>query len=191
MIIRQIRIAILALVATMAVSLPAVAGVPDWTIDQAASRLGFSATQSGTPFAGTFRKWDGVIAFSPDDLAHSSVKINVDLASVTTQDQDRDTNLPGADWFDIAAHPTAIFEAKSFRHIGGNRYEADGTLSLKGISKPVVLEFTLDIAGKQAKVEGQGKLDRMAFNVGVGQWAGDDVAGHQVQVLFTISAQSK
>lgn len=190
MIFTRIRTASLAMMAAMAFTMPALAAAPTWTVDPATSQLGFSATQSGAPFSGSFRKWDGAIAFDPADLAHSSVKITIDIASVTTGDADRDGNLPTGGWFDVAGHPTAVFEATSFTHTGGNTYTAAGTLTLKGISKPVNLAFQLDITGKDAKAEGTATLDRTAFDVGTGQWAGEDVAGHQVQVKFTINAKT-
>ncbi len=180
----------LAMIAAMALTAPALAAAPSWTVDPATSQLGFSATQSGAPFAGSFKKWDAAITFDPADLAHSSIKINIDIASVTTGDADRDGNLPTGDWLDVAGHPTAVFEATSFKHISDDHYTASGTLTLKGISKPVDLAFQLDINGKDARAEGTAMLDRTVFNVGTGQWAGEDVASHQVQVKFTINAKT-
>src|SRR5690606_41076987 len=47
--------------------------------------------------------------------------------------------ISGAEWFDTSTYPTARFEATAFKALGGNRYEATGTLRIKTTTVPVVL----------------------------------------------------
>jgi len=99
--------------------------------------------------------------------------------------------LPGADWFSVAAHPTAAFKATRFRHLGGNRYEALGTLSLRGVSRPLKLPFTLTIAGDVATMTGTATIDRTVFGVGQGEWAATTDLPAAVSVTVAIKADRK
>jgi len=143
----------------------------DWTIDAAKSTLGFSGTQTGSKFTGHFGKFDGTISFDPAHPEAGHAKINIDIASATTGDKQRDGAMPGHDWFNVAAFPAAVFEAQSFKSKGGNAYDAVGTLTIRGVSKPVTLPFTLDIQGNSAHAKGHLDLVRSAFGVGQGPWA--------------------
>ncbi|HEY2662058.1 MAG TPA: YceI family protein [Caulobacteraceae bacterium] len=78
--------------------------------------------------------------------------------------------LPGKDWFDVAQYPQARFEGTAIRQKAGDAYEAAGVLTLRGVTRPVTLPFTLDINGAAAQAKGHLDLIRSAF--GVGQGAG-------------------
>lgn len=153
-----------------------------WTVRKGQSSLSFSTTQSGSPIRGGFSDWSADILFSPDALAASRVRVTVVMSSFTTQDGDSQGVLGGPQWFDTAAHARAVFSADRFRALGSDRYEARGTLSLKGVSRPAVLRFTLRIEGDTARLTGTTTLDRTAFGVGTGEWAGTDDIPAQVAV---------
>ncbi|WP_264785676.1 YceI family protein, partial [Gluconobacter cerinus] len=108
-----------------------------------------------------------------------------------TGDQQRDGALPGKDWFNVAGFPSAVFDAQSFRAMGGNSYEAVGTLTIRGISKPVTLPFTLDINGTTAHAKGHLDLVRSDFGVGQGPWASGQWVSLNVGVDMDITAQRK
>lgn len=162
----------------------------DWIIDPG-SRLGFVANYSGSPVNGTFRKWDAKIHFCEDEPASGSIAANVSLASADTADASRDENLHGPAFFDTAAFPQARFAAKGFKSTGAGRYNADGTLTLRGKSQPVRLTFTLRITGDKALAQGNARLSRLAFGVGTDEWAATDEIADAVAVSFTIQARRK
>ncbi|WP_367613602.1 YceI family protein [Sphingomonas sp. AP4-R1] len=54
-------------------------------------------------------------------------------------DAEQQSALPEAEWFSVAAYPTASWRATALRHLGGDRYRASGTLSLRGVSSPPLL----------------------------------------------------
>lgn len=168
--------------------IPALAATP-WTMVPEASRLSFSGEQMGAPFEGQFNHYDAEIAFDPEDLAGSRVVVTIDMASAGTGNSDRDALLPGADWFDVANHPQARLETKGFRHLGGERYEAQTILTLRGTAKPVTLPFTLAIAGDTARVDGATTILRGDFGVGQGQWANSAVVGQDVTVRVSLTAK--
>jgi polyisoprenoid-binding protein YceI len=166
----------------------AAADIPTWTVDPAKSKLGFSGTQTGAPFNGTFARYNAAIAFDPDHLAASHIRVSVDLASAATGDTQRDTALPGDDWFDIAHFPQASFTSDSIRKKPDGTYEALGTLTLRGVGHPLTLPFTLEINGANARAKGHVTLVRTAFGVGQGQWASGDYVALEVGIDIDIAA---
>jgi len=171
----------------VAVSLPVQADT--WIIVPGESYLGFEGTQMGQPFEGKFHLWDADIFFSRERLAESSVDVVIEMGSAQTGSSQRDQALPDAAWFDVESYPEARFAATRFRHDDGDRYEADGTLSIKGKTREVVLPFTLESDGKLARVRGELTIDRTDYGVGTGSWSGGDIVGRQVSIIVDIMAQ--
>ncbi|KTE02214.1 hypothetical protein ATE68_14525 [Sphingopyxis sp. H038] len=159
----------------------------DWTVAPG-GRLGFTARWNGEAVDGRFDRWRAAIRFSPDELAKSTIRVTVDLASADTGDGQRDDSLKSSDFFDVVAHPSAVFAARDIRHLGGDKYEARGTLDLRGASKPATLRFTLRIDGDRARVFGTARIDRTAFGVGQGEWAATDAIAAAVDIAFSFNA---
>jgi polyisoprenoid-binding protein YceI len=153
------------------------------------STLGFATSWSGQAVAGRFKRWTADVVFSPDDLAKSKVAVTIDLASADTGDAQRDAALPSPDWFDTANHPKAVFTATKFEKTGADRFVAHGTLQLRGVTKPQDLPFRLTIAGDQARVSGTASLERTAFGVGQGDFAGTDQIPGKVAVTVALKAR--
>jgi polyisoprenoid-binding protein YceI len=182
------RMILAALLIAPFISAASAADAGSWKLDPAKSRLGFSGTQTGTRFEGTFTRYSTVIAFDPNDLADSHITVTVDLASAVSGDTQRDTALPGKDWFNIAEFPQAKFETTAIHKEGANAYEAVGTLTLRGVTKPLTLPFTLEINGTTAHAQGHVDLVRTAFGVGQGPWATGQWVALDVDVNIDIVA---
>ena len=151
-------------------------------------KLGFVAMWNGGGVNGSFQRWKSDISYSPDDLPGSAIAVTIDLASAATGDAQRDETLQGPDYFDVSAHPQAVFRAKGFRPKGGERYEARGVLDLNGRSRPVTLHFTLRQDGDTARAEGSADLDRNLFDIGS---ADDDTIAAKVAVRFALTARRR
>jgi polyisoprenoid-binding protein YceI len=67
-----------------------------------------------------------------------------------------------------------FFSLQTIKRVANNRYQAQGTLQLRGKVQPVVLNFNLNIKGNKATAQGSASLDRIAFGVGQGEWAATD-----------------
>ena len=145
------------------------------------STLGFSASFQGEAFDGKFARFTPQIRFDPAKLATSRFDVRIQLASANTRNDERDQMLRTSDFFDVAAKPEARFIATRFRALGGNRYAADGTLALHGVSKPVLLSFTWT-AGAKAVLSGEATLKRLDFGVGTGDWADTELLPNEVKV---------
>lgn len=159
-----------------------------WTIDRAASSIQFGGTHAGAAFKGRFEDWEGRIWFDPADLAGSRAVITVRIGSARTGDATQEGSLQEAEWLDPAGVPTARFEATGFRALGGDRYEAQGTLRLKDKVVPTTLAFTFQEAAGQAVVEGTTTLDRTAFDLGLASDAAGDWVSKAITVTVSVRA---
>ncbi len=163
--------------------------VPEWRIDPAQSAIAFTARVSGQAVKGRFTRFTARIAFDPADPAMASVEVQIDIASLATGQAELDAALRGADWFDVAAHPLAIYRARGARRMEDGRYALDGTLTLRGVSRPLTLPFTLELRGRNALARAAATLDRTAFGIGPrGAISGLTVAP-EVRVEIAVAAR--
>jgi polyisoprenoid-binding protein YceI len=168
-------------------ALPAFAA--DYTV-ATGSTLGFTSGFQGQSFDGTFRKFDAAISYDAANLAASKFDVTVDLASVVTGDSDRDGALPDSDFFNVAKFPQAHFVTTGFRQSGSDVI-ADGTLSLKGVSKPVSLSVKFTPKGAGATLDVTTSLKRLDFNVGTGEYADTSTIGNEVKVKAHLELSAK
>ena len=158
-----------------------------WTVDHDESRLGVTATQMGSEFTAAFESFRADIEFDPDALAEAHARIEIDVASFNSGSRDRDSNVTNPEWFAAEDHPEAVFETTAFRETDQG-FEADATLSIKGVSRDVTLPFTLDIDGDRAHMQGELEIVRTAFDVGEGDWESGDTVGLDVRVIVDLVA---
>lgn len=170
--------------------LPVTAQAKNWTIDYSKSVLGFKGAQSGQGFTGHFGKFTATIDFDPAKPETGKLAAEVDITSAATGNGEMDAQLPQGDWFNSGKFPKATFVSKTIK-AGATPlcFVAEGDLSLKGISKPVVLNFCLSDEGGMTRATGTAELTRGDFDIGTGQWAGDNVVAHAVTVTVDIFAK--
>lgn len=160
-----------------------------WRMDPAESRLGFAGTQAGSPFEGTFARFTVDLHFDPADLAGSKAIVIIDMTSARTGSAERDGALQGQDWFATAGWPEARFETRAFRPLDDERWEADATLTMRGVARPVVLAFTLQPGEAGARrARGELVVDRTDYGIGQGQWASGQWVGKEVTIRFDLRA---
>ncbi len=172
----------------LAITTMAGASAATWTVDRAKSKIEFTGTQTGQPFSGHFKTFAATIDFDPAKPETGHALVTIDTGSATTGDQQRDQALPGEDWFSAKAFPKAKFDVAGFKALGGDKYAADGTLTIRDMSKPVVLPFTLTTSGDTAHAVGSVQLLRSAFGVGQGDWASDEYVAFEVNVSIDLTA---
>jgi polyisoprenoid-binding protein YceI len=165
----------------LTLALPGLASAADYAVQPATSKLGFTGTFQGQSFDGTFGKWTAAISYDAAKLATSKFDVDVDLANVKTGDNDRDSALPGADFFNVAKFPKAHFVTTGFRQ-NGAQVVADGNLTLRGVTKPVSLNVTFKPQGTGATLDVSGSVKRLDFGVGGGDYADTSVIGADVKI---------
>lgn len=160
-----------------------------WNVDAAKSKLGFTVSWAGQPFNATFKSWKANVDFDPNDLAHSSADVTIDVASEASGDADTDEGVKGAQGFQTTQFSTARFQTVSIAHKSGNDYVAQAKLTIRGVTKPVTLPFTLAIAGNSAHMTGTAQVSRMDFGVGQGgDFSKPAPVAYQVTVKVDLTA---
>lgn len=174
-------------IALAGVAIPSMAAAPTatapaWTVDHATSKLSFSGVAQDAAFTGTFGSWDAKILFDPANLGASQATVTIDTATAKTGDADKDGPLQEDSWFATKMFPHATFKTTSIKSAGTNAYVADGTLTIRGVSQPASLPFTLTVSGNDAHMTGSLKLDRTTFQLGEGAWQ-----DHSVEPQVTVN----
>jgi polyisoprenoid-binding protein YceI len=105
------------------------------------SHFGFS-----NPIA-HFGQVDGTITYDPDDVAASKVEVVLPLAGLSSHVKAFDEHLRSADFFDAEKFPQATFRSTSVEAAGEGRLKVTGDLTIKGITRPVVLDTTINKVG--------------------------------------------
>lgn len=145
------------------------------------STLVFASNYQGETFTGKFGGFTTTLSFDPQQLATSKLDVAIQLAGTQTGNADRDGTLVSGDFFNVARFAQARYTATAFRALGGNQYAADGTLTLRGVSKPVTLTFTWT-PGAQPVLAGKATVKRLDFGVGGGDWADTSTIPNDVAI---------
>lgn len=160
----------------------------NWAVNRAQSHIRFTGSQQGVEFTGSFGEFNAVINFDKNAVDQASVTVSIDLSSVDTGDKDRNDALPGRDWFFVKNFPTATFMSDDFVHEGNNRYEARGTLTVKGIKQDMTLPFTLDFPDGVAVMDSELSIDRTLWDIGTGEWSSGEWVGKDVTINIHVEA---
>lgn len=161
---------------------------PAWTVKPGGS-LRFSVGNDGGSIDGSFSRWTAKIVMDPDHPDSADIRVEVDVASASVGDPTQQSMIGGGDFLDSGAHPQAVFRAKGATATGKDGYRASGTLTLKGVSAPQTIRFTLKGSGESRTVEGSATIKRMAFGVGTGDSGAS--LGADVNLNFAFSAERK
>ncbi len=112
-----------------------------WALDPTHSELTFKVRHLMiSNVSGSFRKFAGTLETDGDDLATAKVHFAADIDSITTNQEQRDAHLLSGDFFDQANFPQLTFEGDRMEAEGGDYYKLHGTLTLRGVSKPMTLK---------------------------------------------------
>jgi polyisoprenoid-binding protein YceI len=114
-----------------------------WTLDPHHTSVAFSAKHLGVATVrGQFRKVTGEIALDdPDDPSTGRGTIVIDAASIDTGNEGRDQHLRSADFLDVERFPQITFAVRKTERFGDNRYEVDGDLTIRGVTREVKLDY--------------------------------------------------
>ncbi|QKV96936.1 YceI family protein [Streptomyces sp. NA02950] len=123
---------------------PALAGLTgEWIIDPAHSRIGFSVRHAMvTTVRGAFTEYESRLYFDGSNPALSQAEVVMSTASVQTGVEQRDAHLIGRDFFDAATHPRMSFTSTAVQLVGKDVYRMTGNLTIRDVTRPVVLELT-------------------------------------------------
>jgi polyisoprenoid-binding protein YceI len=96
---------------------------------------------------GTFQKWDASMLFTSAKLSTAVLDIKIDASSIDTGSGMKDDKLKGKDFFDVNDDPYITFHSTKIVSTGPTTFEVDGNFTIRGVSKPEKLTFTIEGAG--------------------------------------------
>jgi len=158
------------------------------TIQADKSSLAFVYKQMGVPMEGRFKKFAIQFSFDPIKPAAAKAAVDLDLASIDSGSPEANDEVAGKAWFNTKSFPQAKFVASAIKPLGGNRYEVNGKLSIKGHTQDVTAPFAFSAQGSSAVFEGAFVLKRADFALGEGVWADFGTVANEVQIKFRFLA---
>ncbi len=118
-----------------------------WNIDQAHTHLQFSARHMMiSKVRGEFEKFSGVVNFDEENPENTTVDVQIDVSSINTREEQRDTHLRSADFFDAENYPVMNFKSKRVELIDDTHAKLVGDLTIKDVTREVVLD--VEFVGK-------------------------------------------
>jgi polyisoprenoid-binding protein YceI len=168
-----------------------------YAIDPAHSRIGFVARHAMvTKVRGSFNEFEGSGYFDAEDPSNSKVQLTIKAASIDTRNADRDGHLRSNDFFDMEEHPEITFVSTRVEQVDAESYRVTGDLTIKGVTKPVSVDFEYTGAAvdpfdnQRIGLEGKTIVNRKDWGV---SWnaaleAGGVLVSDKVTLEFEVSA---
>jgi polyisoprenoid-binding protein YceI len=165
-----------------------------WALDPTHSELQFKVKHLViSTVTGSFKTFSGEAETEDESFDGAKIRFAADIASIDTNQPQRDEHLKGADFFDAEQHPQLTFESTSMYKSGGD-YKLVGNLTLHGVTKPVTLDVEYggtagDFYGNyKAGFDVTGKISRKDFGL---TWsavteAGSVVVGDEVKLIASV-----
>ena len=168
-----------------------------WKLVAGDSKIEFAGKQMGVPTGGSFGAFSADIVFDKSAPADGRVRVVIDLESVNASYPVLAQVLRTEPWFNVAAHPEAIFESNTITATDSGAFAAEGTLSLRGIRQPVRFDFSFEHYGPDpdagsstlAIMTGGMTVLRTAFGVGQGEWGDVSIVDDAVEITVRFVAR--
>jgi polyisoprenoid-binding protein YceI len=144
-------------------------GAPVSKITPVVSKITFYV-KSSVDLEGYFEKWDATLVFTSTDASTGVLDIKIQADSVNTGSKSKDSKLKGEHCFDVEKDPYITFHSTKITQTSPNTFDVAGTFTLRGISKPESLTFTVDreAGGATGEIKGILTIDRRDFGLGGG-----------------------
>lgn len=145
--------------------------VASYQVDEAHTNIGFSVRHMVlSKVHGEFKDYSVDLKWDENNLENSSIETRIKTASIDTDNERRDNHLKSSDFFDVASHPEIVFKSTKIEK-DGDGYVAQGTLTMRGVTKKVSLPFTIlgqfvqRDGSTRIGLEAEMKINRFDYNV--------------------------
>lgn len=189
------------LVGLSLLALPMLARASMWDIDPAHSGAHFAVRHlMVSTVRGDFGKMSGTVNLNEQDPTKSTIDATIDVSSINTRIAKRDEHLKSPDFFDAAKYPTITFKSKKVESAGEGKFKVTGDLTLRGVTKEVVLNVegtTKPFKDPMEKMRIGGgattKLNRKEFGLAYNRAleTGGVLIGEEVDVTIDIELTQK
>lgn len=146
-----------------------------YTFDPSHSQINFSWNHFGfSNIWARFDKFDGELLLDTQDLTRSSVNVTIPVSAIDTDVEKLDEHLKTADFLDVAKFPNITFKSTKVEKAGEGKLKVTGDLSIHGVTKPAVLDVTVNKIGQHpmmkddaAGFDASTTIKRSEFGVGM------------------------
>jgi polyisoprenoid-binding protein YceI len=125
-----------------ALPVPDVPQISKWELDPENSSVEFVCKHVLSNVRGMFQQPSGTVMLDEATPGNSRINATINVKSITTGVEERDTHLKSSDFFDAAKYPVITFVSTSFSKSSATSYSATGNLTMHGVTKPVTLAVT-------------------------------------------------
>jgi polyisoprenoid-binding protein YceI len=169
----------------------------DYSLDVAHTRIGFVARHAMvTKVRGSFTEFEGTAHLDAQDPTKSSAELTIQVASITTGQDQRDAHLRNNDFFDAPQFPTITFNSTGVEVTGEGDFRMTGDLTIKGVTKPVSIDFELTGTAKdpygnlRAGFDGKAVINRTDWgvNFNAALETGGVLVSEKITLEFDVSA---
>jgi polyisoprenoid-binding protein YceI len=130
------------------------------------STVKFQLKNLGVNTGGTINGLQATMVFDPDKLETSTIEAVLDVNSINTDNDLRDSHLRSDEFFDVAKHPNIVMKSVSLKHKSGDNYTGQFNLTIKDKTKTFEVPFTYTAVNNIATFKGGLKLNRLDFGIG-------------------------
>jgi polyisoprenoid-binding protein YceI len=171
--------------------------IEKWEFDLAHSSINFAVRHlMVSKVRGRFTQWTGHLALDEQNPAASTTEVQIDASSIDTKEAQRDGHLRSADFLDTEKHPHILFRSTRVEVAGDRRYRVTGDLTIRGVTRPVVLDVEYagrvkdPWGGERAGFTARTSIDRKDFGLTWNQAldAGGVLVGDKVEIDIEIEA---
>jgi polyisoprenoid-binding protein YceI len=166
-----------------------------WNIDNTHSNIKFSVSHLViSDVDGAFKSYNGTIQSSKPDFSDAQIDFAVDIDSINTDNEGRDQHLKSDDFFNAEKFPQMTFKGTSFKIVSGNKYELEGDLTIRGVTRKI--KFDVKYGGTvkdpwgniKAGFKVKGVINRFDYNL---KWnnlteLGGAVIGKEVEIVLNL-----
>ena len=169
------------------------AAAKDFAIDGTHSWMIFKVKHNNVSYAfGRFNKIAGAVKFDEAQPASTSLQITIETASIDTAHAGRDKHLRGPDFFDVKQFPVMTFKSKSAKKTGDNTYAITGNLTVKGVTKSIVVPVeqigtVTNARGTTTGALATFKIKRSDYGISYGLGG----LGDEVEITMSLEAKAK
>jgi len=172
--------------ALLAVAGPASGDTQTWQSLAEDSELQFKAYYEGEALPGQFGAFRVTLRTDAGSGVPQALEVEVDTASADMRDREFNQEIAEPAWFDVQAFPAARFESDSITGADGV-YQATGRLRLKGVERPLELEFELVTSAGKFEIKGSTRLARLDWGIGTGEWSETASLSDRVDLSWRVS----
>jgi polyisoprenoid-binding protein YceI len=143
-----------------------------WILDPTHSELGFKIKHLMiTNVSGAIKNFQAEVETEGEDFSTAQINLTADMASISTNNEQRDAHLRNSDFFEVESHPELKFKSARIEKVDSDEYKLYGELTIKGITKPVKLNIEYNgltkdpWGGERAGFVVTGKINRSEWGI--------------------------